>query len=70
VVFSERVYQSEHEAVKTFSVVLKMSENSLNILRTNIKMTETVAVLTCRMHEPQGARRYLNAVLDSRTHEL
>jgi hypothetical protein len=36
VVFSEQVYQSEHEAVKTFSVVLKMSENSLNILRMNI----------------------------------
>jgi hypothetical protein len=36
VVFTQRVYQSEHEAVKTFSVVLNMSENSLYILRTNI----------------------------------
>jgi hypothetical protein len=36
VVFSQEVYQSEHEAVKTFSVVLKMNENSLYILRTNI----------------------------------
>jgi hypothetical protein len=33
VVFSQWVDQAEHEAGKTFSVVLKMSENSLNILR-------------------------------------
>jgi len=33
VVFSQRVDQSEHEAVKTSSVVLRMSEISLNILR-------------------------------------
>jgi hypothetical protein len=33
VVFSQRVDQSKHEAGKTFSVLLKMSENSLNILR-------------------------------------
>jgi hypothetical protein len=33
VVFAQRVDQSEHEAGKSFSVVLKMSENSLNILR-------------------------------------
>ena len=34
-VFSQPVDQSEHEAGKTFSVVLKMSEISLNILRAN-----------------------------------
>jgi hypothetical protein len=33
VVFSQQVDQSKHKAGKTFSVVLKMSENSLNILR-------------------------------------
>jgi hypothetical protein len=32
-VFSQGVDQSEHEAGKTSSVVLKMSEISLNILR-------------------------------------
>ena len=34
VVFSQWVDQSEHEAGKTSSVVLRMSEISLNILRT------------------------------------
>jgi hypothetical protein len=33
-------------------------------------MVETLAVLAYRTHEPQGARRFLNAVLDGRTHEL
>jgi hypothetical protein len=33
VVFSQRVDQSEHEAGKTSSVVLRMSEISLHILR-------------------------------------
>ena len=33
VVFSQPVDQSEHEAGKTSSVVLRMSEISLNILR-------------------------------------
>jgi hypothetical protein len=33
-------------------------------------MAETVAVLAYGTHEPQGAWRYLNAVLDGRTHEL
>jgi hypothetical protein len=35
VVFSQGVNQSEHEAGKSCSVVLRMSEISLNILRAN-----------------------------------
>ena len=33
-------------------------------------MAEAVAVLVNRKFEPEGARRYLNAVLVDRTHEL
>ena len=33
-------------------------------------MAEAVVVLEYGTHEPQGARRYLNAVLDGRTNEL
>jgi len=33
-------------------------------------MAEAVAVLANGTFEPEGARRYLNAVLVSRTHEL
>jgi hypothetical protein len=33
-------------------------------------MVEVVAVLAYRTHVPQGAWRYLNAVLDGRMNEL
>jgi len=33
-------------------------------------MAEAVAVLAYGTLEPKGAQRYLNAVLDGRTHEL
>jgi len=33
-------------------------------------MAEAVAVLSYGMVEPEGARRYLSAVLDGRTQEL
>jgi len=33
-------------------------------------MAEAVAALAYGTFEPEGARRYLNAVLDGRTHEL
>jgi hypothetical protein len=70
VVFSQWVDQSEHEAAKNSSVVLRMSEISLNILRAKYLNVEALAVLAYGTREPKGARRYLNAVLDSRTHEM
>jgi hypothetical protein len=33
-------------------------------------MPEAVAVLVYGTHKSKGARRYLNAVLEARTHEL